>query len=176
MLYNKIHKGKGFTMIELLVVLLIIGILAAVAAPMYLAHTEKAKASEAVGVMSLIRSAEREYRTVHGNYLAVSGTTLANDPGNTSAPGLGINLGPAQYFSIESYGVTLGSADMGEGTLSADFTILADGHLSANITAAGVGARNYGDVAAYQVKMDNSGHIIYSTGSGAAGTWKSYKG
>jgi prepilin-type N-terminal cleavage/methylation domain-containing protein len=59
----------GFTLVELMIVVIIVGILAAVAIPMYQGATERAKASEAVAALGTIRGALRVYYAEHGTYV-----------------------------------------------------------------------------------------------------------
>ena len=61
-------KTKAFTLIELLVVVLIIGILAAVALPQYQKAVEKARATEAITIISDIQKAIEVYELEHGGY------------------------------------------------------------------------------------------------------------
>ena len=102
---------KGFSMIELLVVLLIIGILAAIAAPMFLSSADKAKASEAVAGIGSIRSAERIYAMQHGGgfVLPITDGTVYFQGSAGSNTSLGIDLRNAKYFSPKAYTVATAS-------------------------------------------------------------------
>ena len=59
---------KGFTLIELLVVVLIIGILASIAIPQYFKVVEKSRVSEAMSVISAVKSAEERFLARGGSY------------------------------------------------------------------------------------------------------------
>ena len=63
---NKIQKG--FTLIELMIVVAIIGILAAVAIPQYQDYTVKAKLSKATGVVNPIKTALALYNQENGAF------------------------------------------------------------------------------------------------------------
>lgn len=63
------RNQRGFTLVELMIVVIIVGILAAVAIPMYQGATERAKASEAVAALGTIRGAMRVYYAEHGTYV-----------------------------------------------------------------------------------------------------------
>jgi type IV pilus assembly protein PilA len=66
---------KGFTLVELAVVIVIIGVLAAFGVPKFLTSVERSKASEAFSYLSAIRDAEERYLAQQGVY-ATDPTTL----------------------------------------------------------------------------------------------------
>ena len=56
-------KSSGFTLVELMIVVVIVGILSAVALPNFLSQTDKAKATEATSKISaLLKEAYAEYQ------------------------------------------------------------------------------------------------------------------
>jgi type IV pilus assembly protein PilA len=59
-------KQQGFTLIELMIVVAIIGILAAIALPAYSDYTKKAKVSEVMLAASSARTAVSEYAASQG--------------------------------------------------------------------------------------------------------------
>jgi type IV pilus assembly protein PilA len=63
-----LNNKKGFTLIELMIVVAIIGILAAIAIPNFMNYQCKAKQSEAKSNLGAIRTAQEVYMAEHSTY------------------------------------------------------------------------------------------------------------
>ena len=68
---------KGFTLIEIIVVIIIIGILATLAVTQYTPVRERAVGREAVSTLRLIAAAERIYRMEIGSFYPSPNTTVS---------------------------------------------------------------------------------------------------
>ncbi|MGB8224931.1 MAG: prepilin-type N-terminal cleavage/methylation domain-containing protein [Polyangiales bacterium] len=66
-------RSAGFTLIELMIGVAIVGILAALAIPTFKSYVYKGRVTEAVTVLNEIKSRQEAYRSRFGNYAAVSG-------------------------------------------------------------------------------------------------------
>ncbi len=64
------NAQKGFTLIELMIVVAIIGILAAIAIPAYQDYTQRAQVGEAFTIVSSAKTAIAEFRQTTGAYPA----------------------------------------------------------------------------------------------------------
>lgn len=80
---------RGFTLVELAVVIVIIGVLAAFGVPRFLQSVEKSKASEAFNYLSAIQSAEERYLAQNGTYAS-------------AISALDVTLSSPQYFTVPS--------------------------------------------------------------------------
>ena len=74
------RSRKGFTLIELMIVIVIVGILAAVIVPLLLSRVERAKYSEGKAIASQIATAVRAYVAEYGD-AAEAAPDLVDDLG-----------------------------------------------------------------------------------------------
>jgi prepilin-type N-terminal cleavage/methylation domain-containing protein len=63
-LWRHTRQKSGFTLLELLMVVIIIAILAAIALPQFIRAAEKARAAEAIQVLSALRGSEFRFKAL----------------------------------------------------------------------------------------------------------------
>lgn len=111
------RNKKGFTLIELMIVVVIIGILAALAIPRFMRATTKSKQSEAKQILKQIYVMERSYRQEKDVYWIPAGGTVANAGAPTSFATIGIEI-----MLSARYSYTLTSTDAGATNFTATAT------------------------------------------------------
>jgi prepilin-type N-terminal cleavage/methylation domain-containing protein len=72
---KNMKKSKGFTLVELIIVIVIVGILSIVAVPIYRGYTKKAIATEAKALLGSIVTSEKVYYAEFGEYFAIATAT-----------------------------------------------------------------------------------------------------
>jgi type IV pilus assembly protein PilA len=139
---RKMMQSKGFTLIELMIVVAIIGILAAIAIPNYMNYQMKAKTSEAKANLGAIKTSEVAYMAENDVYRVCAGAggtpddeKHAFDANGTGFDDIGFEpSGPVYYLYGVSDGAAEPTADETLPTTAADatndeVTIIAEGDL-----------------------------------------------
>jgi len=106
-MFSKLRHGqKGFTLIELMIVVVIIGIPAALAIPRFMRATTKSKQSEARQVLKQIYSMQRAYRQEYDAYALNSATASAAAGAGFSRIGVDIMSSARYTYSMVSAAAT----------------------------------------------------------------------
>lgn len=121
--------GKGFTLLELLMVVIIIAILATIALPGFIQAAERSRMSEALQILGTIRGAEHRYRAevATGLYTNVIANLDVSVPAMTSwtVPTLTVAAGPVGKAETKRSGGTyvnqIVGMQFGTGTICGTF-------------------------------------------------------
>lgn len=141
-----LRNNKGFTLIELMIVVIVVGVLATVAIPLYQIVPERSMGTEATAALGLVKDAMRMYRAEYGTYahasfgdgvVVTTGGILAVKPNDLEG----------RHFSEECY--------VFDGAPTANtFTIKCDGDQST--------AMHGSDVAGVIKTIDQSGELVHN--------------
>jgi prepilin-type N-terminal cleavage/methylation domain-containing protein len=162
---EEVVKRKGFTLIELMVVIAIIIILAAIAIPNYLKMTERAKKSRIASDMATLATGLETFKTDWGAY--PSNATDGTGEGVSVATGVvyselaGTNASPAT-INLNTRTNSLGEVG--------GIEYLKAGTLTSIIDPFSTGAAPANGLVYYLVSANNNHWVLYAYSSGEAAT------
>ncbi len=121
------QMARGFTLVEILIVVVILGILAAIVIPQFTSASETAKASSLVTQLQTIRSQLELYQVQHnGNYptlvqLNADWAVMTSETDNAGVIAAGNPFGPyLQQSPVNSFISSVADADISLAALGAD--------------------------------------------------------
>ena len=88
--------SKGFTLIEILIVVVVLGVMAGLAIPVYRNNVEQSKDDEAKVNLYAIYTAEKIYKANYGTYWGAAGNLTID----TINQALHINLAVPKYYPV----------------------------------------------------------------------------
>lgn len=95
------RRARGFTLTELMIVVVIVGVLGAIAYPLFVESMRKSRRAEAFTALAAAQQAQERWRGSHAAYADTLGAGDADDPG----------LGLSDQTPTGYYTVAVASAD-----------------------------------------------------------------
>jgi type IV pilus assembly protein PilE len=90
------RSGRGFSLIELMIALVVLGLLAGVALPSFLDAIRKSRRSDAMTALNTVMQAQERFRSNRAAYASSLTNGAAGDP-----PGLGLSeTSPSGYYTL----------------------------------------------------------------------------
>lgn len=163
-------KKRGFTLVEVMIVVAIIALLATIAAPGYMQVVRRGRVPEAVATMSTIRQGLRDYFINNGTYFDITVGNIDQPP----PAGVAYTVGIAQYFSEAAFSANDTPPAWTDGSVSpapVDFVISVDGSASVQCGASNC-AMYQSRIDDFRLEMDNTGRVFISYDAG--GNWTGY--
>ena len=120
------RSRKGFTLIELMVVILIVAVLAAVIVPLLISRIEKARMSEGKAIAGQIATALRASAAEDGDVagtVTLEGTSTYNADGTVATTGLGFKSAELMGKFYTMTGTSVDSASIDTETGLMDYVI-----------------------------------------------------
>ena len=114
-MFKSLRKQEGFTLIELMIVVAIIGILAAIAIPNFLTYQMKSRQSEAKTNLQAIRTSEVSFQAENGCYIGILAEGVAAPAGLTKTVPFPWGAGAVPTVPAAPW-CTGGAANFGGGT------------------------------------------------------------
>lgn len=94
---------KGFTLVELIVVVLLVGIMTAMAVPQYLKSVETSKAEDAVAQLKMVGTTNRMYALDNNNVFAAGTITSDCNTATCEAAGAACSLVGCKYLAYQDW-------------------------------------------------------------------------
>ena len=133
------HRARGFTLLELMIVIVVVAILAAVALPSYTDFITRSKFAEPQGILSDLRVRMEQYYLDNRRYSSTAGGGTCGLPGGNSP-----TVSNAKYFTYTcASGTNTATGVVAEATDGIAFTIDQNQTRATSVTGGTMSAKGY---------------------------------